>query len=88
MAEMKVEMEKVTIEVPKAMMRFLRAMELHLQMTPKEYLEYNAVGTFGADFDTLDVFMPDPKVQVKQYCLTELNKVVKGVIPSYFIKDC
>ena len=43
----RIETEKVTVEVPKAMMDFLRAQRENI----KKYLEYTIVSCFAADLD-------------------------------------
>jgi hypothetical protein len=83
--ETHVEMEEVTIQVPKVLMNFIRDNIPKKNMTMKAYLESAVIERVAADLDNDEYFGPEQKELVARYHLEELNKVIKGVIPSYFL---
>jgi hypothetical protein len=81
----KIEHETVTIQVPKVLMNFIRDNVPKKNMTVKDYLESAVIERVAADLDNDECFGPEQKELVARYHLEELNKVVEGVIPSYFL---
>jgi hypothetical protein len=81
----KIEHETLTIQVPKVLMNFLRDNIPKKNMTTEAYLESAVIERVAADLDNDEYFGPKQKELVARYHLEELNKVIKGVIPSYFL---
>lgn len=67
-----VEKEPIEIHLPKRIIAFLRAMELNLGMTVKEYLEYSLIQVVAADLDSGGTFSPDPETLKERFELGEI----------------
>lgn len=72
-----IEYETVAIKVPKRIVDFLRAHEKDMNMTAKEYIEYNVVCIVRADIDALDVFFPSAKEVADGW---KLNSIFKAIV--------
>ena len=69
-ANKNIELESVTVQVPKEVMNLIRAFAAHgLGMTVKEYLEHSIVQVVSADLDAGDVFTVEPEELIAQYNL-------------------
>ena len=76
--EMKnIELESVTIQVPKNVMNLLRAYsEQGLGMTPDEYLKCCILQAVKADLDAGDVFTVEPEQIIRLYDLNSVLSIV------------
>ena len=73
----KIELEEVTLRVPKLVMDFLRKYEKSLQEgVVQGYLERNIVACVRADIDALTVFVPDAEDVIEQHNLAPVFKAV------------
>jgi len=80
MAKQKIEMEKVTIEIPKAIMDFLRSVEVR----PEEYLQYSLIDAFRADIECSSGMWGYSEI-FKRY---DLAPVFKAFDVTYTNPDC
>lgn len=71
----KIECESVTVQVPKAIMEFLRSIEKPISMTAKEYIEYNIVECVRADIDAWETFI-SPKEVAEGWGLNPIFKTI------------
>ncbi len=71
------ELEEVTLRVPKLLMDFLRKHEKYLdEGLVQGYLERNIVACVRADIDALTVFVPDAEDVIEQHNLGPVFKAV------------
>ena len=77
MSQQQIELEEVTLRVPKLIMDFLRKHEKRLEEgTVQRYLERNIVGCVRADIDAVTVFAGEPEDVIKTHKLDPIFKAL------------
>lgn len=78
---------KVEIELPAAIVNFLRDMEKFMGGSMEKYLQQSIVCAFEADLDSMDVFIAHRGDVAKKYGLAEALKDFGVAIPEYWYTD-
>jgi hypothetical protein len=74
-----IEYEEVNLQIPKAIMEFLRDSEKSLGETATSYLERSLVDMVRGDIDSRDCFVPTPREIAERYNLDPVFKQITGI---------